>query len=161
MYYVLDAGALRPLRRHEQLVSSTKIYALYCNANRSFALRACTLLRDADRISQLSWLGRWLYVAERTPRGTGMGCNDLTSPVLQLRKYQTHELQIRGVHVSRPQSDVLPLRDRALPLATSLVWGLAFNNVSLSSSNTVLRARTVISRRVARARTGSRSSSSR
>jgi hypothetical protein len=51
-------------------------------------------LRDADRISQLSWcFGHSLYVAIRTPRGTGMGCNDLTSPVLQLRKYQTHELQ--------------------------------------------------------------------
>ena len=38
VYYVLDAGALlRPLRRHEQLVSSKKIYALYCNANLSYA----------------------------------------------------------------------------------------------------------------------------
>ena len=33
VYYVLDAGSLRPLRRHEQWVSSKNIYALYCNAN--------------------------------------------------------------------------------------------------------------------------------
>ena len=80
-------ATLQPLRRHEQYVSSTKIYALYCNANLSNALR------DADRISQLSWcFGHSLYVAIRTPRGTGMGCNDRTSPVLQLRKYQTHQV---------------------------------------------------------------------
>ncbi len=34
VYYVLDAGSLLgPLRRHEQRVSSKKIYALYCNAS--------------------------------------------------------------------------------------------------------------------------------
>jgi hypothetical protein len=33
---ILDAGGhLRPLRRHEQDVSSKKFYALYCNANLS------------------------------------------------------------------------------------------------------------------------------
>jgi hypothetical protein len=55
----------------------------------------------------------------RTPRGTGMGCNDLTSPVLQMRKYQTHQLQ-SGLRVL----DVLLLRDLALLLATSLVLGV-------------------------------------
>ena len=62
----------------------------------SAALHVCTLLRGADRISQLALclLGHRLYVAKRTPRGTGMGCNDLTSPVLQMRKYQTRQLQI-------------------------------------------------------------------
>jgi hypothetical protein len=72
-----------------EFTAASLFFTKVCFAMLSNALHACTLLRDADRISQLSRLGRWLYVAERTPRGTGMGCNDLTSPVLQLRKYQT------------------------------------------------------------------------
>ena len=66
------------------------------HAGLSAALHVCTLLRVADRISQLALclLGHRLYVAKRTPRGTGMGYNDLTSPVLQMCKYQTRQLQI-------------------------------------------------------------------
>jgi hypothetical protein len=70
MFATLD---LQRQRRHEQLVSSKRV----CPMLRCYAqLRVARVyaLRDADRISHLSWLGRWLYVAERTPRGTGMGC---------------------------------------------------------------------------------------
>jgi hypothetical protein len=107
----------------------------------SNAFQVDTLLRDADGISQLSWwLGQCLYVSIRTPRGTGMGCNDLTSPVLQLRKYQTRQLQILvcSCWTRHVQTRIWTLRvlavlllcDRALPLAASLFWGVTFNHVS-------------------------------
>jgi hypothetical protein len=77
-------------------VPSALFYTKVCFIYLSAALHVCTLLRGADRISQLALclLGHRLYVAKRTPRGTGMGCNDLTSTVLQMCKYQTRQLQI-------------------------------------------------------------------
>ena len=65
-----------------------------------------------------------------TPRGTGMGCNDLTSPVLQMRKYQTRQLQILSARVGLRVLDVHLLRARALPLAASLFLGVTLNHVS-------------------------------
>jgi len=59
-----------------------------------------------------------------------MGYNDLTSPVLQMRKYQTRKLQILVVRVGLLVLYVLLLRARALPLAASLFWGMTLNHVS-------------------------------
>jgi hypothetical protein len=59
-----------------------------------------------------------------------MGYNDLTSPVLQMRKYQTRQLQILAARVGLRVLDVLLLRARALPLAASLFWGVTLNHVS-------------------------------
>ncbi len=111
-------------------------------------LFACCFLRVCNAISLASTdagvyyahLRRWwasptsttprLYVAIRTPLGTGMGCNDLTSPVLQMRKYQTRQLQILAARVGLRVLDVLLLCARALPLAASLFWGVTLNHVS-------------------------------
>ena len=52
VYYahVRDApGDLQPLRRHEQRVSSKKIYALYCNANLRLATNESVSLFDMCR----------------------------------------------------------------------------------------------------------------
>jgi hypothetical protein len=56
--------------------------------------------------------------------------NDLTSPVLQMRKYQTPNSRSLRARVGLRLLDVLLLRDRALPLAASLFWGLTLNHVS-------------------------------
>jgi hypothetical protein len=50
--------------------------------------------------------------------------------VLQLRKYQTRQLQILAARVGLRVLDVLLLRARALPLAASLFWGVTLNHVS-------------------------------
>ena len=59
-----------------------------------------------------------------------MGYNDLTSPVLQMRKYLTRQLQILVVRVGLLVLYVLLLRARALLLAASLFWGVTLNHVS-------------------------------
>ncbi len=88
-----------------------------------------------------------------------MGYNDLTSPVLQMRKYQTRKLQILVVRVGLLVLYVLLLRARALLLAASLFWGVTLNHVScvpvLTRPSSRIRAGTLMEGRVTSARTGS------
>ena len=89
----------------------------------------CTTRMLATLVGSATSTTPRLYVAIRTPRGTGVGWNDLTSPVLQMRKYQTRQLHILVARVGLRVLDVLLLRARALPLAPSLFWGVTFNHV--------------------------------
>ena len=59
-----------------------------------------------------------------------MGYNDLTSPVLQMRKYQTRQLQILAARVGLRVLDVLLLRARRTAARCIPLLGGDLNHVS-------------------------------